>query len=160
MRWTIAVGTPAPRPSVRLYLIHLPSDTNFGLASTLGAILTSRMHRVNENEVMLMKRILTALIAAMIISVTALAMSDTADARWGYGGFRGVGYGGFGYRGYGYRGVGFGGYGYRGLGYRYRGFGYAGYGYAGYGLGTAIVVVPTVYYPVHYYYGYSGCGCW
>ena len=35
-----------------------------------------------------MKKILTALIAAIILSATALAMSDTADARWGYGGYR------------------------------------------------------------------------
>jgi hypothetical protein len=133
--------------------------------------------------VIVMKKILTALIAATIFSAMALAMSDTADARWGYGGYRGVGYRGFVYRGYGYRGVGYRGfvsrgygyrgvgyrgfvsrgYGYRGLGYGYGGYGYgggyAGYGgYPGYGVGTAIVVAPTFYYPV-YYSGFSGCGC-
>ena len=114
-----------------------------------------------------MKKILTALIAATIFSAMALAMSDTADARWGYGGYRGVGYRGFAYRGYGYRGLG---YGYRGYGYGggYAGYGYGGYGYGGgyagyggypgYGVGTAIVVAPTFYYPV-YYSGFSGCGC-
>jgi hypothetical protein len=113
-----------------------------------------------------MKKILTALTAATVISATVLAMADTANAQWGYRGFN---------RGFGYRGLG-GGLGYRGLGWRYgygvgRGYagygggyaGYAGYGggYAGYGgyagngcgaCGTAIVVpmvvVPTV-----------GCGC-
>jgi hypothetical protein len=64
-----------------------------------------------------MKKILTALIAATIFSAMALAMSDTANARWGYGGYRGASYGGFAYRG---------GYGYRGVGYR--GFAYRGYG--------------------------------
>ena len=73
-----------------------------------------------------MKKILTALIAATAFSAMALTMSNTADARWGYAGYRGVGYHG-GYRlpgslvfptvGYldfhvGYRAVG-----YRGLGY-------------------------------------------
>ena len=52
-----------------------------------------------------MKKILTALIAATIFSAIALVMSDTADARWGYGGYRGVGYRGFAYRGYAYRGL-------------------------------------------------------
>src|ERR1700733_10420467 len=123
-----------------------------------------------------MKKVLTALIAATVFSTMALAMSDTADARWGYGGYRGVGYRGFAYRGDGYRGLGYGyrRYGYAGYGYgsRYAGYGYssgyagygygggyAGYGYPGYGVGTAIVAVPTFYYPV-YYSGFSDCGCW
>ncbi len=129
-----------------------------------------------------MKKISTAIIAATIFSASALAMSDTADARWGYGGYRGIGYGGYrgvGYRGYGYRGVGYRGYGYRGMGYggygygtlgygnagygypsyANPGYGYANSGYPGYGVGTAMIVVaPTFYYPV-YYYGYTGCGC-
>jgi hypothetical protein len=115
------------------------------------------------------KKILTVLIAATVLSAMALALSDTADARWGYGGSRGAGYRGFAYRGYGYRGVGYRGYGYRGYGYGsgYAGYGYAGYGYGGgyagygypdYGVGTAIVVAPALYYPA-YYYGPSGCGC-
>jgi hypothetical protein len=120
-----------------------------------------------------MKKILTALTAATLISATVLAMVDTASAQWGYRGFnRGFGYrgvgGGLGYRGLGWRGYGYGvgrGYaGYTGYGGGYASHGgYAGYdsGYAGYGgyagngcgaCGTAIVVpmvvVPTV-----------GCGC-
>ena len=59
-----------------------------------------------------MKKILTALITAMVISATPLAMSGTANAQWGYHGFhRGWGgYGGRGYRGFGvgYRGLGWG----------------------------------------------------
>ena len=124
-----------------------------------------------------MKKILTALTAATIISATPLAMSDTANAQWGrhgfyrgfgyrgvgYGGYRGVGYGGYGGVGYGgYGGVGYGGYG--GVGYGgYGGAGYGGYGGVGYGgcggCGAAIVAAPVVYVPVVVYSGYHGCGC-
>jgi hypothetical protein len=93
-----------------------------------------------------MKKILTALTAATVISATVLAMADTASAQWGYRagfnrgfGYRGLG-GGLGYRGLGWRGYGYGvgrGYaGYAGYGGGYAGYGnsgYAGYGYAGYG---------------------------
>ena len=53
-----------------------------------------------------MKRNLTAFIAATIMCATVLAMTDAADARMVYGGYRGVGYRGYGYRGLGvgYRG--------------------------------------------------------
>ena len=62
-----------------------------------------------------MKKFLIVLIAAMAVGATQLAISNTANARWGYGGYRGVGYGGFRGVGYGgYRGVGYGGY--RGVG--------------------------------------------
>lgn len=44
-----------------------------------------------------MKKILIALVATTAFSAMALTMSDTADARWGYAGYRGVGYHG-GYR--------------------------------------------------------------
>ncbi len=124
-----------------------------------------------------MKKILTALITAMVISATPLAMSGTANAQWGYRGFhRGWGgYGGWGYRGLGvgYRGLGWGyggyGYGYGGGngGYGY-GYGAYGYGYGGYGCGNCgyvgyavpvVVAAPTVYYPAVVNYGYFGCGC-
>jgi hypothetical protein len=55
-----------------------------------------------------MKNILTALIAAAVIGTTALPMSSTANAGWGYRGYHGVGYPGFGYRRFGYRGWGYG----------------------------------------------------
>jgi hypothetical protein len=48
-----------------------------------------------------MKKVLSALVAATLISVTPLVMSDTADAQWGWrGGFHrfGYGYGGWGFR--------------------------------------------------------------
>jgi hypothetical protein len=117
-----------------------------------------------------MKKILTALTAATVISATVLAMADTANAQWGYRGFnRGFGYRGvgvgLGYRGLGWRGYGYGvGRGYAGYGGGYAGYaGYTGYGggYAGYGgyagngcgaCGTA-VVVPMVVVPT------VGCGC-
>lgn len=131
-----------------------------------------------------MKKILIALVATTAFSAMALTMSDTADARWGYAGYRGVGYHGgyrlrypgFAYRGYGYR-VGYRGYGYSYPGYAYPGYGYGGnnvgYGYLGYGysvgyagygypvydIGAAIVVAPAYYYYPAYYYGFSGCGC-
>ena len=41
-----------------------------------------------------MKKVLSALVAATLISVTSLVMSDTANAQWGWrGGFHRFGYG-------------------------------------------------------------------
>jgi hypothetical protein len=111
-----------------------------------------------------MKKVLSALVAATLISVTPLVMSDTADAQWGWrGGFHrfGYGYGGWGFRRLGWGGYGYGGYrgyaGYGGYG-GYRGYrGYGGYGGCG-GCGGAAVavvpVVPVVLVPMSY-----GCGC-
>ena len=81
--------------------------------------------------------------AATTLAVAAIALSGTAQARFGasvaadteallqpvhYYGYRGYGYYGYPryYGGYGYRGYGGYGYGYRGYG------GYGGYGYRGY----------------------------
>ena len=69
-----------------------------------------------------MKKILPVLIAATVVGAAALATLNTAEARWGYGAYRGAGYRGLAYRGYGYRG-----YGYRG----YPPPGYRGYGHGG-----------------------------
>jgi len=98
-----------------------------------------------------MKKILTALTAAIVISTAALAMSGPADALWGY-------------RGFGYHGLGrgFGGYAYRGLGWGFRGYGYRGlWGYGGngypamsYGYGGTVVPA-AIYHPA---FGNYGCG--
>ena len=108
-----------------------------------------------------MKKILTALTAATLISATPLVMSDTANAQWGYRGF----HGGFGYRGLGWGRGGWGGAGlrygggYGGYGYGYGGNGYAGVGYGACGCGGgAIAVAPVVYVPA-VSYGHYGCGC-
>jgi hypothetical protein len=96
-----------------------------------------------------MKKVLSALVAATLISVTPLVMSDTANAQWGWrGGFHRFGYG---YGGWGFRRLGWGGFGYGG----YRGYGgYGGYGGCG-GAAVAVVpVVPVILVPMSY-----GCGC-
>ena len=90
-----------------------------------------------------MKKILTALTAATVISATVLAMADTANAQWGYrAGFnRGFGYRGLG-GGLGYRGLGWRGYG-AGRGYAGYGGGYAGYADAGYATQATVVMLAT-----------------
>ena len=116
-----------------------------------------------------MKKFLTALTASAIISATPLAMSDSANAQWGRGFYRGFGYHGLrgGYGGYralgwgygGYRGLGWGYGGYRGLGLGYGGLGV---GYGGYGCGSCgatVVAAPVVYYPIVVTPAYYGCGC-
>ena len=83
-----------------------------------------------------MKKILTALIAATVFSAMALALSNTADARWGYGGYRGrlprlclpglrLSWRGLPWRGLPWLWLPWSGYGYRGYGYS---GGYADYG--------------------------------
>jgi hypothetical protein len=143
-----------------LFLSHNPQP------SVIGVELPIECAQCASEVVM--KKILVALVTAIVICATPVLMSDTASAQWGYRGHRGwgggfgfrggwgyrgfgyrglgwgLGYRGLGYGGYGYGGYGYGGYGYGGYGYGgYGGYGYGGYGYAGYGSGG---------------YGYGGCG--